>query len=622
MCGIAAIIGFHSENSLYIKKMADAVSHRGPDGEGFFNDELLSLGHRRLSIIDLSDAGHQPMKRGHLWITYNGEIFNYIELKAELIASGHKFDTQSDTEVILASYQHWGKDCLNRFNGMFSFLIYDQAKKTIFVARDRFGVKPLYYWVNEERIYVSSEIKQFSVLPNWQPRLNQQMAHDFLNHSLLDHTEQTFFADVFQIRPGHFFELKLISGPMQVIPQKWYDLKQNIRKNKKTPQEFLELFKSAVDLRLRSDVSVGSCLSGGLDSSSIVCVINQKFKTQNIESRQKTFSSCSDVKKFDEKEFIDIVVESTGVDAQFTYPDQNKLFTILEKLIWHQDEPFGSTSIFAQWCVFELAKHNKVKVMLDGQGADEQLAGYHSYFPILWVHLLKAFKWTRLISELKAAKKIHNYEYFKAFKMMTALVLPSCILYKLRALLGHNAQSFFSFSESVRNVNPLKSLDAFSSIQNASFAQVTQTNLQMLLHWEDRNSMAHGVEARVPFLDYRLVEFNLGLEDSQKIQGAVTKSILRAAMRGILPEVIRNRMDKLGFVTPEAVWVKERAPGLFRLALKDAVERSEGLIKPEILVYFEQALLGERSFDYVIWRAICFGAWLKVFNVKVDWVLR
>lgn len=617
MCGIAAIIGSNRENSSNIKRMTDLVSHRGPDGEGFFNDEHISLGHRRLSIIDLSQAGHQPMQKSDIWITYNGEIFNYLEIRAELELLGHKFLTKSDTEVILASYIQWGEECLNKFNGMFAFVLYNQKSKKVFVARDRFGVKPLYYWLADDLIYIASEIKQFTVLANWKPLLNEQMAYDFLNYSLLDHSDQTFFKNVNQLRPGHFFEIEL-NHSSKITPKKWYDLRMQVTTAPKTPKMFLDLFRSAVNFRLRSDVPVGSCLSGGLDSSSIVCVMNDLMKAQNFEEKQKTFSACSDVKKFDEKDFIDLVVDQTKVEAKYTYPDQNKLFTILEKLIWHQDEPFGSTSIFAQWCVFELAKQNNVKVMLDGQGADEQLAGYHSYFPIFWTGLLKKGKLISLSKELRAAKRLHGYSYLKAIKMMTGLLLPSSLVYFIRGLMSHNSQSFFNFSPAIKKENPLRSLDAVSSVQNASFAQVLQTNLQMLLHWEDRNSMAHGIESRVPFLDYRLVEFNLGLTDEQKINLGVTKSILRQAMTGILPDQITNRMDKLGFVTAEAIWVKERAPDLFRSALKDAVSASNGMIKPDILEYFEGVLQNKKTFDFVIWRAICFGFWLKLFKVQIE----
>ena len=393
--------------------MTDLVSHRGPDGEGFYNDEYISLGHRRLSIIDLSANGHQPMPRDNFIITYNGEVYNYLELKDELISLGHQFNTHSDTEVILASYQQWGSAFLNKLNGMFSFVIYDQQHKKVFAARDRFGVKPMYYWICPIGVlYIASEIKQFTCLIGWKAEINLQASYDFLNHSLLDHTNQTFFKDVFQLRPAHFFELNLgTAEPPKVMPVRWYEL-QASSSVEKTPAQFFEIFKSAIELRLRSDVPVGSCLSGGLDSSSIVCVLNQVL---NKSSLQKTFSACSEIKKFDEREFIEEVVSRTDVEANYTYPDETKLFEVLDELIWHQDEPFGSTSIFAQWCVFELAKVNKVKVMLDGQGADEQLAGYHSYFPIYWLQLLKSFSWLLLGKELMAAKKVHAYGYLKSF---------------------------------------------------------------------------------------------------------------------------------------------------------------------------------------------------------------
>ncbi len=628
MCGIAAILGKYEDNAQKIKEMADLVSHRGPDGEGFFTDQqLVALGHRRLSIIDLTQNGHQPMVRNHLVITYNGEVYNYLELRQELTNLGHNFNTQSDTEVILASYQEWGADCLNKFNGMFAFVIYDQIKKKVFVARDRFGVKPLYFRTSlNGTIFIGSEIKQFSCLPDWKADLNFQIAHDFLNYSLLDHTSETFFQNVLQLKPGHFFEVTLNSNSsfQPIRQEKWYSLKTGSISTKDISAQFLKLFEDSVSLRLRSDVAVGSCLSGGLDSSSIVCtldlLLNRSAKGKN-NPKQKTFSSCSDIKKFDEKEFIDEVVNATNIDAHYVYPNSNKLFEILEKLIWHQDEPFGSTSIFAQWCVFEIAKKENVKVMLDGQGADEQLAGYHSYFPIFWLHLFRSFSWPLLLREIAAAKAIHGYSYTKAIKMMIALALPPWALAFLRRRLGHNSKDFFSFPVLVKKENPLKAFSALDSIAKASFAQIFHTNLQMLLHWEDRNSMAHSVEARVPFLDYRLVEFNLSLPDKFKLHGGVTKVILRDAMKGILPEKIRMRMDKLGFVTPESIWATQSAPETFRAKLQEAVDLSNGIVKPEILDYFERAITGEKTFDFVIWRALCFGAWIKAFNVNVKLAL-
>ncbi|MGZ3690504.1 MAG: asparagine synthase (glutamine-hydrolyzing) [Pseudobdellovibrio sp.] len=619
MCGIAAIIGPNIQNRENIKKMIDSAIHRGPDGEGFFHEDFISLGHRRLAIIDLEASSNQPMQYKHLWIVYNGEVFNYIELRSELIQLGHKFKTQSDTEVILAAYLEWGKSSLDRLNGMFSFVIYNTESKSLFAARDRFGIKPFYYWQNNSQIFIASEIKQFSTLPAWKAQLNWQMAFDFLNHSLLDHTENTLFKNVFQLRPGHYFEIDLTQTAPEARPQQWYNLSshKNNPQKKSSPQDFLNLLKDSIKLRQRSDVSVGSCLSGGLDSSGIVCLLNENLKYSGAQEKQKTFSACSDVSQFDEKKFIDVVVEKTGVDAHYTYPSPEDLFKVLEKLTWHQDEPFGSTSIFAQWCVFELAAKNQVKVMLDGQGADEEMGGYHSFFGIYWSQLFKNFKWLTLFKELKAAHRKHSYSYLSIVKMIAVVLTPPFLVPLFKKLDGRNTHSYFHFPANLRQTSPHRILNSKASMQEHSLSLVTSTNLQMLLHWEDRNSMAHSIEARVPFLDYRIVEFCLNLSDEQKIKEATTKVILREALAGSLPERIKNRQDKLGFVTPEVIWMKQRLPQQFRKALEDAVSLSHGLIDRKILEDYDLTVQGKKTYDNAIWRAISFGVWVRVFGVEL-----
>ncbi|PWT76729.1 MAG: asparagine synthase (glutamine-hydrolyzing), partial [Chloroflexi bacterium] len=480
MCGIAALFSPDSRPlSELIRNMTETVRHRGPDDEGFAIFSLrelapmtlggratpaavytadipyaprrydgsiphaaAALGHRRLSIIDLGPSGHQPMCTSdrQLWIVYNGEIYNYLELREELKVLGHSFVSNGDAEVILAAYREWGDNCLARFNGMFAFVLVDRAQKKILAARDRFGVKPLYYWRSREGLLAfASEIKQFTVLPGWRACLNGQRAYEFLNWGLLDHTAETLFTGVRQLRGGesiHCSLENLMAGPPI---KRWYGLTPRLcdKNMKAAGDELCALFTDAVRLRLRADVQVGSCLSGGLDSSSIVCVVNQMLRLAGMVSKQNTFSACAKVKRYDERDFIDIVVAHTGARAHYTYPDVTELFEMIDAITWHQDEPFGSTSIFAQWEVFRLAANKGVRVMLDGQGADELLAGYHNYFAPRFVSLLRSCQWARLWQEMREMKGLHQYSMLWTLQQTLNSVLPEFLRQPLRRLTGY-----------------------------------------------------------------------------------------------------------------------------------------------------------------------------------------
>ena len=671
MCGIGAVLappGHPAPGA--IGAMMNAVRHRGPDGEGYalfaastaapelfggpdtpaeyyrmqgpcaprraFDGEVpsgtwLALGHRRLSIVDLSPGGHQPMGRGQRWIVYNGEVYNHVELRAELEALGHVFRSRSDTEVILAAYEQWGRDCLSRFNGMFAFVLYDGERRTLFAARDRFGVKPLYYWVAPGGfIAFASEIKQFSVLPGWQARINGQRAYDFLNWSLLDHSDETLFRGVRQLRNGEALSLDVgtlqASGRMPAVqPYRWYALGDSAFTGGRdeAAARFRDLLTESVRLRLRADVPVGSCLSGGLDSSSIVCVMNGLLGAKGADGLQQTFSACSPVARFDERTYIEDVVAATAVQARYVYPEADGMFADLDALTWHQDEPFGSSSIYAQWCVFRLAAGHGVKVMLDGQGADEQLGGYHPYFGLRLASLARRRRLGALAREVLALRRLHQYGFAWSAKQLMNVTLPESLRQPLRAIAGKPSVLDPPWLDmrllGAEPSDPFLEPDhgKCTSVEALSRAQLTRTNLQMLLHWEDRDSMAHSIESRVPFLDYRLVEFVLGLPEAFKLSDGVTKQVLREAMRGLLPERVRNRMDKLGFVTAEEVWTRQSAAARFRDALDQAVAISGGILRPRLHSLLQDIQSGARPFDQTIWRAISFGAWMRRFSVDV-----
>lgn len=671
MCGITVTLS-PQINASQMMAMNDLIRHRGPDDEGyvFFTEEQmlcmggrdtpsnvwfeqtsyqpvgrvaeanlsakchLAFGHRRLSVVDLSALGHQPMcdVSRRYWITYNGEVYNHLELREELQKLGYQFNSHSDTEVILVAYQAWGESCLSRFNGMWAFSIYDQQEKVLFIARDRFGVKPLYYWNSPSgELAFSSEIKQFTAMRGWAANLNPQRTYDFLAWGLTDHTDETLFDRVYQLAPGCCISVDVSNHNASLTPdgrlktKRWYTL---------TPQVFTGTFDEAVEkfrqhlwdavaLRLRADVPIGSCLSGGLDSSSIVCVMKQLLSEQGGEGLQKTFSACTGVKRFDERDWIEAVVESTGVEAHYVYPQLDNLFDEVPEITWHQDEPFGSTSIYAQWHVFRTAAESGVTVMLDGQGADEQLAGYHGFFSPRLGGLFKSGNWLTMLSELRAMQRIHGYSMSKGIQYLGNAILPRGLRDELRRRVGKTSQSpgWLDLGRlGCVPQDPFESTGAVGAdtVRDLSIAQLTASNLQMLLHWEDRDSMAHAIESRVPFLDYRLVEFVIGLPDEFKLSGGVTKRVLRSAMSEIIPDVIRDRMDKLGFVTPEEVWVKENGTALFRSKLELAINSSNGIIKHSALDVFDEMVAGRSRFDYTIWRFISFGAWIDRFGVNVQ----
>lgn len=663
MCGIAGFISFLPLSVKIIQDMANIISYRGPDDEGFlvferfnsapliaggdvtprinekgrpsyFPDKLIeelgdtdaqiAFGHRRLSIVDPSPQGHQPMSymNGRYWITYNGEIYNYLEIREELQKIGYTFETHTDTEVILAAYNRWGEDCLNHFNGMWAFAIYDIDTKKVFLARDRFGVKPLYYWASPKgSFFFGSEIKQFTCLPGWSAFLNVQRAYDFLAWGVIDHTEETLFKDVLHLMPGHCVTIdvgSIVNSIDEIKPRRWYELKSR-QDNNSSPETFKHLLTDSIRLRLRADVPVGSCLSGGIDSSSIVCLMVNILKNTESVGIQKTFSACSDVSSFDERKWMDMVTDGKKIDTYYTYPSFDSLLEDSKKIIWHQDEPYGSTSIYAQWKVFELASQNNVRVMLDGQGADEQLAGYHTFFGAYLASLISKMKWRDAFYEAKSIRTLYGYSWVNLFGRTLYAALPEFLSNRVVRLAKKDGEkpSWINFDAlPVHTRRPFPS--ALNTVERLCHAQIVSTNLPMLLHWEDRDSMAHSIESRVPFLDYRLVEFSMGLLDHVKIQNGITKNILRDAMRGVIPDEIRNRTDKIGFATPEQVWLKGEGRQHFKDALEKAIESSQGILNHSALLLYDEIVDGKKPFTHAIWRMICFGQWVDIFSVRIS----
>lgn len=631
MCGIFGSIGLPVG-----PERIDIVAHRGPDGRGWQDYASpagpVALGHRRLAIIDVSDAGLQPMAdaSGRYHLVFNGEIYNYIELRETLRAQGEVFVSESDSEVLLRCYMLWGPECLARLRGMFAFLIWDDRDKTLFAARDRYGIKPLYLTSLPSGVAFASEIKQLLDLPGGTRRVNLARAHDFLTNGISDHTSETFFTGIVQLRGGEYAVVATSGGraPAPAI-RRWHDIALppvTAIDERAAAERFRDLLADSVRLHLRADVPVGSCLSGGLDSSSIVCLMAGMLPPNSPGLH--TVSACYADKSVDEKPFMDAVVARTGAQAHFVFPQADEVFQRASDITWHQDEPFGSTSIFAQWCVFEAARAAGVKVMLDGQGADEILAGYHSFFPVYLAELARSFRLITLARTLQARRRLHGQAYGGQLARLAFSLAPDRARALIRNVHRGRVQHGWLSSEVMADVarQPTAMEAAATSLGLAPPRDIAAlcltmahaSNMPMLLHWEDRNSMAHGVEARVPFLDPPLVEFSLGLGNQHKLVGADTKRVLRRAMADLLPREVSERRDKLGFATPEAAWFRGPLRGL----VSDGVERTlrvlPGLLDPAGTRRFASDMLeGRTPLDFTLWRIVSIGLWAERFEVSL-----
>ena len=533
MCGITGVFGSGVKVTRdLLVKMTDIIKHRGPDAEGFWinENENIGFGHRRLSILDLSSSANQPMcyDDGDYVITYNGEIYNYLELRRTLIEDGFEFKTNTDTEVILALFKKFGIKCLEYLDGMFAFVIYCNHTKLIYFARDRFGEKPLYYSIHERNIYFSSEIKSLFIagVPNKHNSIKLYNYLEFNDINGIDDNGMTYFNDVLECKPAHY----IVFEKDKVVEQKKYWDLTTVRVNHEITESeavktFYTLLINSVKNRLISDVEVGSSLSGGLDSSTIVNIINN-----SISQNQKTFSARFKDFDKDESYYIDLLLESKKKIVGFSvFPDGEKFKVDLEKLIYHQEEPFGSASQYNQFCVMRLAHENNVKVLLDGQGADEILGGYLEYY----FHYLTAMSYKK------------PFEYFKRKKEYN-IIQKNHRNYKLPKRLP-----FWLFKKYVFGNDLVYDQDVREIMLNDS----TITHLPSLLRYGDKNSMAFSTEVRLPFLDHKLVEFVFSLPLSLLLNSGWTKFIMRKSFANDLPNEICWRVDKIGFEPPQKKWM-------------------------------------------------------------------
>lgn len=598
MCGIAGLycLDGTAPDTKLVSVMSERLAHRGPDGESTYVRGPVALAHRRLAIIDLSDDGLQPMTNedGTLWLVFNGEIYNFIELREELTVKGHRFHSKSDTEVILHAYEEWGHECLNRFNGMWAFALWDERRQELFCARDRFGIKPFYYAKAGDSFLFASEIKALLAHPAIGTQPDDATLGTYLAWGVLDHSEHTMFDGILQLGPAHAM---VVTKEGSQPPFRYWSVKVNAKIRDSVPDAEVAaklrfLLDAATTIHLRSDVAVGTCLSGGIDSSTLTAVINgiiRKEALSGVGERQKTFSVVFTDKRFDESRYIDEVVAATGVDAHSTEPSPEKLWDDIDRLVYMQDEPFGSLSIYAQYCVMRLARE-QVKVVLDGQGADELMAGYLAYQGSYIGGLLRSFHGITGFKEIFGSLT-HHRGFFR-------LAAEQLFVRKgRRGLLNCTAPPVNRYG---------------GTLDEVLLQELTSTNLPALLHYEDRNAMAFSIESRVPYLDVRFVEYVASLQLNQKIRKGITKIALRNAVKGIIPESVRCRMDKMGFVTPEEVWMKE---GLrpFVLELLSSVEFQKRSYwnADAVIQNYLSFLEGKTAYSPELWRIICAELWFR-----------
>jgi asparagine synthase (glutamine-hydrolysing) len=605
MCGISGIINKNGNKVCKhrIKTMNDKIIHRGPDSEGFYFDKNIGFGHRRLSILDLSSLGHQPMNYLDRYvITYNGEIYNYIEIKNELLSLGYTFVSGTDTEVILASYDCWKEKSLLKFNGMWAFAIYDKLEQTVFLARDRFGVKPLYYTDNNDEFLFSSEIKQ--LLSDHNNELNiDTLVESMLTH-IDNHTDETYFKGIKSFPSSHFMYYCLKNNI--ITKERYYKLEINeVYKNKSMLDlinDFRNIFINSINIRLRSDVKVGSCLSGGLDSSSITYLASEEY----VKSSTKKFTSInakSIDSSNDESEFAKTVADISNVDLHYVTPDYNDFLKTIDEVIYTQEEPFGSPSMFMGWHVFQKAKELKCSVMLNGQGGDEILLGYERYFsstmslknPFLFLkQALNQFKNSRLSFK-------DTFLYFLYFTNKSIRIYFLKKKSFLKKIYKSNHQ--FSFIK--------KSVESFSNPDKLQIFEISVLQLPHLLRYEDRNSMRHSIETRLPFLDYRLVEFAISLPTTLKIKDGWTKFILRKAIEDLLPPNIVWRKNKFGFEAPDKIWLNNYAIEMYN-EVKSSKILNRLCDMKSLEKKYNQLSLKDR------WMYFNIARWEKIYNVVIS----
>lgn len=622
MCGVAFILDntFQLNKDETINHMMNSIIHRGPDDGGKEVINNVALGFRRLSILDLSAAGHQPMwdKTKRYAIIFNGEIYNYIEIRAELEKHGHQFQSHTDTEALLVAYIQWGQACLQKLNGMFAFLIYDKQKLEVFGARDRFGIKPLYIYQTTQQIFIASEIKALLATRTVNKQINWQVATEYLLHGTLENTDQTFFSGINKIPAGYAFHIDTSSGRYK--EWQYWTLQNRLLDSPHLADDYYQIFQDSINLRLRSDVPVGVFLSGGMDSTAIICEMKRQIDTVESQSKLHAYSFIS--KQFDESHYIEETLKQTQAEIHYLQAKPLELWDVFETALRFHDEPMHSITALVGFKLMKMASQEGIKVILNGQGADEVIAGYPNYFKNFWYSLYSNGDWSKLLSELYTYTK-HNGG--SPYNLLINIFIKSIRLkirnlhiyqsHKLKKQTDQAQQDPWYTDELKNNYKQTSKFYHDETLSGALKYSIEQYPLPLYLRIEDRNSMANSIEARLPFLDYRLVELGYSMPDDEKLNGIWNKYILRNAMKNKIPELVRTRTDKMGFPTPIEDWVRGDLYQPFLDIIHSKSMSDNNLynieyIKKEMIKHKKQ----ETNIGSRVFRVVQFETWLKLLS--------
>lgn len=598
MCGIVGFTG--SQNKKILKKMNDSIYHRGPDDEAYLETENFSIGFRRLAIIDLSKNIYPLTNEDEtIFVFLNGEIYNYLELKKELIEKKHIFKTSSDTEVIVHGYEEWGEEIVKKLRGMFVFALYNKKQDVLMIARDRIGIKPLYYTEHQNRVIFASEIKAIFAGFDINREANDEVVYKFLASRIHDTDKQTFYKNIKRLLPAHFM---LIDKNSNVRIEKYWEPKVNLDFSSNKPdifysEKFKEIFLDSIEKHLISDVPVGVTLSGGLDSSGIASIAKKFWEEKNISQKFYTFSAIHPNETVNEEKYINEVNKFTEAESIKIVPNVDQFWNDFDKWFYFQEEPVISTAPYAYYVVMRKAKEY-VTVLLTGQGGDELLAGYIPYF----------------MSYIQSA--LDSKQYFQAIReiFMGIDIYSKFIFAKIESLVKKNQINPKDF---LNNDNEFKDKIYFEHKRNLNerLAQdVLSTTSPCLLRYEDKNSMANSLESRVPFFDNELVEFIFSLPIDQKIKFGWTRYVYRQAMKGLIPEKNRTRRTKIGFVNPEWEWIERKKEKFIEVFESDSFKSRKYWDAEKILWGFKKALKKELKGEILFfWRVFIVEMWFRKF---------
>ncbi len=620
MCGIVGFISNEIVNESILKEMVTSIHHRGPNDNGFnffqVSNKNIFLGHTRLSILDTTDHAHQPMvsEDGNFILIYNGEVYNYIEIKEELKALGYTFESTGDTEVVLKAYIEWGNDCFSKFNGMWALAVYDKLNNKIILSRDRVGKKPLYFYKDNEKFIFSSEIKSILKYPKLQIKPNFKKVYQYLstNYRYIDIDTESYFQDIYQIPKSSFVEIDL---NYNIKKKKYWALKDfnnNQQNEAAVIDEFRELMIDSVRLRLRSDVPVGCFLSGGMDSTSITSIAYKVLKTPIV-----TFSGITGEEKgiYDESDFINEVIKDTNAEYQFIKPDPADIFDTVDEMLDYHDEPICTVTWYSLYLIVKNMKNANVPVVLNGHGGDELLAGYWDHYQYNFYDLRDD---NGLESEIKAWHENHNRnmnEVVSSQEMITK------IINKQKKEIDKFQNYSFIFNNEFKNKYDLnieiQSINCDSLLTKRMYKELFFETVPASLRAEDRNTMAYSIESRSPFLDHRLIEYSYALDNKYKIRNGLGKWVLRESMKGILPEKVRTRKDKAGFIAPADEWFRTINKAQI-IDMLDSREFEEiGIFNIVVLKeLYNEHLSGKKNHQMFLWQLINIFLWYKKFFIK------